>query len=167
MTAEHSNSNKDKQEAARKANSRWPLFIIGGLLLFGGYIMFMVVQAVRTDVDLVRPDYYEQTLTYQDQIDRVERTQALALPITIATNSRLQMLEIQFPEFFAGQDVSGTISLFRPSDKDLDVELPLRLDADKRQMINTSKLQKGLWRIKVNSQAGGQEYFVEKDVVLE
>jgi nitrogen fixation protein FixH len=137
------------------------------MLLFGGYILYMVFQAMQTDVDLVRKDYYEQTLTYQDQIDNVERTNALAAPITIAANHPGQFVTVQFPEDFAGKTVSGNIQLFRPSDKDLDVELPLRLDANQRQLINTSQLQKGLWRVKVHSQAEGQDYFVEEDVMLQ
>lgn len=154
-----------KQE--KKAGRNWPVVIVAVLLLFGGYILYMVVQAMRSDVDLVRKDYYEQTLTYQDQIDNVERTNALAVPITIAANHPGDYLTVQFPEVFANKSVSGNIELFRPSNKDLDVELPLRLDENQRQLINTSQLQKGLWRIKINSQAEGEKYFVEKDVVLE
>lgn len=166
MTTEHNKSNADIEEEARKANRRWPAFIIGGLLLFGGYIIYMVIQAMQSDVDLVRTDYYEQTLTYQDQIDKVERTNALSAPITIVPNHQGQYVTVQFPEVFAGQAVSGTVQLFRPSNKDLDVELPLQLDENQRQFINTSQLQKGLWRVKIQSQAEGKDYFIEKDVVL-
>lgn len=156
-----------EQKQEKKAGRNWPVVIVGTMLLFGGYILYMVFQAMQSDVDLVRKDYYEQTLTYQDQIDKVERTKALAVPITIAANGPEQIVTVQFPEDFADKNVNGTIQLFRPSDKDLDVELPLRLDANRRQLINTSQLQKGLWRVKVHSQAGGQAYFVEEDVMLE
>jgi nitrogen fixation protein FixH len=154
-----------KQE--KKAGRNWPVMIVAVLVLFGGYILYMVFQAMKSDVDLVRKDYYEQTLTYQDQIDNVERSNALSVPITIVANHSVQYVTVQFPQVFADKTVSGNIQLFRPSDKDLDVELPLQLDANQRQLINTSQLQKGLWRVKIHSQAEGQKYFVEKDIMVE
>ncbi len=51
----------------------WP----GGFfILFGGYIAGFIVFASRQKMDLVRNDYYDQEIRYQQQIDRVQRTAA-------------------------------------------------------------------------------------------
>ena len=66
----------------------------------------------------------------------------------------------------AGQAVQGQIHFFRPSDQTLDFTLPLQASPDTPQLINTAKLQPGYWRVRLDFTAGGQAYFLEKNLQI-
>jgi len=143
----------------------WPYAIIATFVLFAGYIGYMVQQAMRTSVDLVSPDYYQQELAYQQRMETVARTAALPAPVLVRYNATLQLLSLQLPPTLVGQPLQGQIHFFRPSDQCLDFALPLQFIANQQQ-INTSKMQSGFWRVRLDFTAGKQAYFVEQDLRL-
>ncbi|WP_242920181.1 FixH family protein [Pontibacter liquoris] len=153
-------------QETKKSFTWWPYAIVAALLLFMGYIASFVYRAMRQDVDLVSTNYYEQELAYQDHMDTVGRTNA-AGNVAIDYHAAGQTITLQLPESFAGKNISGKINFFRPSDDKLDFELPLQLDADRSQLLNTEKLQKGLWKVRLNYSAGSENYYSEKTIVIE
>ncbi|MFC7666953.1 FixH family protein [Hymenobacter humi] len=57
---------------------------------------------------------------------------------------------------------------FRPSDQKLDFKLPFTPAGDSaQQLLSTSKLQPGLWRLRLDFTAGDQQYFLEKELTIE
>jgi nitrogen fixation protein FixH len=72
------------------------------------------------------------------------------------------MLRIEFPT----QEAAGTILFFRPSNSREDQLVLVKPDADKVQFIPTSKLAKGLWRVKINWQSEGVKLYHEDSVVI-
>ena len=153
-----------KPTSPKRAN--WPYAIIATFILFAGYIGSMVYRAMRTDVDLVSADYYRQELAYQQRMESVARTAALPAPVQLTHDAALQRLTLQLPATMAGQAVQGQIHFFRPSDQKLDFSLPLQAASDAPQFINTAKLQPGYWRVRLYFTAGGQVYFLEKNLQI-
>jgi nitrogen fixation protein FixH len=147
-----------------KTRTIWPYAIIAVFVLFAGYIGYMVQQAMRTTVDLVSPDYYQQELAYQQRMESVARTAALPAPVELRYEAAAQRLTLQLPPAIAGQLVQGEIHFFRPSNQQLDFRLPLQTGA--QQLFSTAKMQPGYWRVRVDFTAGGQPYFVEKQLLL-
>ncbi|RDV13564.1 nitrogen fixation protein FixH [Pontibacter diazotrophicus] len=148
-----------------KSFTLWPYAIIAAIVLFMGYIIFFVVQAMNQDVDLVSKDYYEQEIAFQDHIDMVGRTKAVG-DVAINYKPENHAILLQLPESFAGQHISGRVNLFRPSDDRLDQEVPLQLGRDLSQLVETEKLEKGLWKVRVNFSAGEETYYTEETIQL-
>ncbi|GAA4054742.1 hypothetical protein GCM10022409_47290 [Hymenobacter glaciei] len=146
--------------------SVWPYAIIAVFVLFAAYIGSMVYQAMQTDVNLVSADYYQQELAHQQRMDAVARTAALPAPVQVRHEPASHRLTLELPAALAGQAVQGQVHFFRPSDKALDFTLPLQPAANRRQVINTSKMAPGLWRVQLDFTAGGQAYFLEQDLTL-
>ena len=143
----------------------WPYAIIAAFVLFASYIGFMVSRAMRTTVDLVSPDYYQQELRYQQRMESVARTQALPAPVQLRYERTAQRLTLQLPSALAGQAVRGTLHFFRPSDQQLDFTLPFTPTSAETE-LSTGKLQAGYWRLRVDFTAGGQAYFLEKELSI-
>src|SRR5690242_12678740 len=112
--------------------SLWPYAIIAAFVLFAGYIGYMVQQAMRTNVDLVSTDYYQQELRHQQRMEAEARTAALPAPVQIKHEAAAHLLTVQMPAALVAKSVQGQVRFFRPSAKELDFALPLALDANGR-----------------------------------
>jgi nitrogen fixation protein FixH len=143
----------------------WPYAVVIGLVLFMGYIVYFVIQAMNLDVDLVSKDYYAQEIAYQDQIDRVRRTQALG-DVMVEYNESAETVLLQLPATYREKSLNGTITLFRPSDDKLDKQLPMQLGRDQSQLLEVGDLEKGLWKIRVNFSDGEEAYYSEKTIQI-
>lgn len=152
-----------KTSDKNKSFTLWPYMIVGCMVLFMSYIAMFVYKAMNQDVDLVSKDYYEQEIKFQDQIDRVDRTKA-AGDVAITYNAEAHHILLQLPSTFKGQSVNGRVHLFRPSNEQLDQERPLQLGRDLSQLIETSELEKGLWKVRVSFAAENETYFAEQTI---
>ena len=144
----------------------WPYAIIGWFLLFGSAMAAWVVVAVRNDPELVRPDYYEQEIAYQKQIDRLNRTASVRGEVSVAYDYSRNQVTLQLPPTHLSTQLKGQIHFYRPSNAKLDFDLPLDLNPAGAQRVSTSKLQAGLWKVRVSWTSGGQEYFHDQSLVL-
>jgi nitrogen fixation protein FixH len=127
----------------------------------------MVQRAMRTDVELVSPDYYKQELAYQQRIESVARTAALPAPVRVCYEAAAQRLTLELPASLAGTDVQGHVRFFRPSDQKLDFTLRFAPTGQPaRQLLSTARLQPGHWQLRLNFTAGGQAYFIEKELSI-
>jgi len=151
-----------------RSRSRWPYAIIAAFVLFAGYIGFMVQQALRTTVDLVSPDYYQQELCYQQRIEATARTAALPAPVRVKVEAAARRLRLTLPPALAGQPVRGTLQFFRPADQRLDFTVPFAPAGQPlQQALSTRALRPGHWRLRLAFTAGPQEYFLEKELTIE
>ncbi len=127
-------------------------------------IVFFVFRAMSQKIDLVAPDYYAQELKYQDKLDRMNRANALAQPLSWKIeNGSVKMV---FPAEFNGKAMKGDIVFFRPSDKTKDVSVAVAPSANGEQLISSEKLSSGLYRVQVGWEADGVTYFKEGVIVL-
>ncbi|GAA4389967.1 FixH family protein [Hymenobacter koreensis] len=149
-----------------QTRSIWPYAIIAVFILFASFIGYMVKQAMSTSVDLVSKDYYQQELEHQQRMEAVARTAALPGQVAVTYEPAVQELTLQLPARFAGQQATGKVQFFRPSDQTLDFNVPLQTNAAGAQHLSTAKLQDGYWRIRVEFEAAGQVYFVEKNITV-
>lgn len=150
--------------AARKWNP-WPWAIIGYFATVLTIMGFFVPFALRQNMDLVRPDYYEAEALHQAQMLRVERTRPLLGEIELALLPEERKLRLRIP---AGQAATaeGSVQLYRPSDARRDATLPLAVDGGGVQWIDTAEMIPGLWRARVSWSWGGGEYYFEQAVVV-
>src|ERR1043165_8307480 len=86
----------------------WPYAIIGYFVFFVMCVAAFITWAVRQDMDLVRKDYYDHEILFQQQIDRQKRALDLGPQAAIAYDPALHAVTISLPASHASA-ASGTI----------------------------------------------------------
>ena len=143
----------------------WPAAIIAYFSIVLCGVVFLVMHALKNNVELVRTDYYEQEVKYQDQIDRIKRTEPFMSEINVAYLE--QRLEVKLPlTHAASEDFSGVLWIYRPSNAGLDQKLELKNEQKESLFSLNLDLEPGFWRIKADWKAGGEEYFFEESLVV-
>lgn len=145
---------------------QWPAGIVITLALFLGFMSWTWFYYHSQHIDLVSENYYEKQITYQEQIERIQRARALPQPLRLAYAPERRQLEIRFPAFFLPENVRGYVALYRPSDAGMDISMPLGLDREGKQIIPTARFTAGLWRVKISWEADGLGYYHEEAVLF-
>ncbi len=148
-----------------KIQNPWPVGLVLFFIVFTAYIVGFVIFASRQKMDLVRADYYDQEIRFQQQIDRVKRTAPVMADADIAYDRSGELVTVSFPPS-RRDEISGTVSFYRPSDSGLDTNVKLGLDPAGRQSMSVRSLRAGLWKVRIQWKAAGQEYYFEKPIVI-
>ncbi|WP_299315259.1 FixH family protein [uncultured Aquimarina sp.] len=135
------------------------------VLVFIGFISFILFFVIRMNTDkkfehdLVTEDYYKQELAFQEEINAEKNAKALKNNIFIKKVS--EGLLITFPKDINFEKLSGTISLYRPSNKKLDFQVPIKLHSSEL-LIPQNKLIEGRWNITVNWEHENTSYLFKE-----
>ena len=136
--------------------------------IYIGFVVFVVAVALyafRQDLNLVTDNYYEKELTYQTQIDKEKRADALPEKPSITFNNKI--LGVIFPKSYQFKEILGKIHLYRPANDKKDIILPLQVDSTCTQYIGLTSVEKGLWKIKLDWSYKKEEYFNELTIMVE
>jgi hypothetical protein len=155
----------EKKISPLSGKINWGTGILIGIIIFILVTVTMTVIFMNQDVNLVTDKYYENSLQYQDEIDKQSRTNDLNEEVEINFNG--QRLSILFPEDYKNKNISGEIYFYRPSNPKLDFKLTLLLSEAGSQIIPTQRLEKGFWRLKLNWIMNGNGYYNEKAITIE
>jgi nitrogen fixation protein FixH len=131
-------------------------------LLYSGFVLLivtMVSMSMSQKVDLVSKDYYEQELQFQDKINQMDRTKALSEQLSWQVQN--DELVLDFPDQFKGQQTSGKVFFFRPSDAVLDKNIKIQADTLNAKGISIKSLKKGLYKMQVNWEVENIQYYNE------
>ena len=142
----------------------------GIFILYGGFVIFIIGIVFFSSFqrfDLVERNYYDKELKYQNQIDQMQRTEALVEKPVWAYIPSAQSISIKFPQQINPDSITGSIHMYRPSNSSYDMLFTLELDQSGLQLFSMDKKPKGLWRIKINWTIGDHEYYIKDMVVLE
>ncbi|EDM43707.1 hypothetical protein SCB49_08953 [unidentified eubacterium SCB49] len=142
----------------------WGTGLVIGMGLFMAFIIFLVVQMTTNhnmDHDLVTENYYQKEMELQENIYARQNTAAMTTQITGAKTKNGYLL--RFPESYAPEKISGKIFGYRPSNKQLDFELPLQLSGSDF-LIPDNRLLEGRWNITMVWEYEGETYRFEKQI---
>ncbi len=133
------------------------IFTIAGL----SFIYF----AFNQDVNLVKDNYYQDEIKYQDRIEEIERTSQLSdkLEIKIDNGNIL----FSFPKNINSRSIKGNILLYRPSDRRHDIFFPIELDSLSKQIKSTDNLVAGMWKAQVKWNVDTVSYYTEKIIMVQ
>ncbi|WP_304036731.1 FixH family protein, partial [Mesonia mobilis] len=134
----------------------WGVGIVITIACFIGFIMFFVIKMStdkKYDHDLVTEEYYKQELAYQDQIDAQQNSARLAKNIQVEVTA--EGIQILFPS--EKKDIKGEVSLYRPSNKKLDLEIPISLE-NQQMLIPAEKLVEGKYKLSINWKSNETTY---------
>ncbi|SDL48570.1 FixH family protein [Kriegella aquimaris] len=135
----------------------WGTGIVLALVGFISFILYFVVRMGlddRANHDLVTEEYYKAELGYQKEIDAEKNANKNA---RITMDRTPDGLVLNFPEKLDPKKIKGTVSLYRPSNKHLDFDLPVSL-SNTHLLIPDKRLLDGRWDIKVSWQYGDELY---------
>ncbi|WP_350284848.1 FixH family protein [uncultured Croceitalea sp.] len=133
----------------------------GIVLAFIGFITFILYFVVRMSTDdranhdLVTDDYYKKELAYQKEIDA--EASASANDAKLVIDKTEEGLTIIFPEDFKFKNITGKVSLYRPSNRHLDFDFPISLSKT-HLLIPDNRLLDGRWDIAVQWQYKGKTF---------
>jgi hypothetical protein len=131
---------------------------------FVALIALLVVSSMRQKVDLVSDDYYEQELKYEDRIEQIKRSGSLEAQVLVSQDQ--ENLIIEFPETTANKELKGSITVFRPSNRDLDKIIEIKYKKHREHLIPLSSLKKGMYRIQIEYKIDDEGYYFEKQVII-
>ncbi|WP_298473947.1 FixH family protein [uncultured Maribacter sp.] len=140
----------------------WGTGIVIAFIGFISFILFFVVRMStdnRANHDLVTKEYYKAELGYQKEIDAENN----AKEMNVFLEKTKEGLLIKFPKNIDSQSVNGTLSLYRPSNKHLDFDLPLSL-SNSHLLIPDKRLLDGRWDIKIFWNYKGKEYLYKESI---
>lgn len=143
---------------------KWSTGIVIAIITFIGFIMVMVITMVtdaKYNHDLVTERYYQKELAYQQNINAITNIKKLKKNIKIKKVNK--GLRIFFPENFIPKNIKGKVFLYRPSNKELDMEIPLSL-TDHSLLVPDFNLLGGRWNISIDFTYKGVAYLFEKNI---
>ncbi len=131
-------------------------------MLYTGFVLLIVTLvslSISQKVDLVSKDYYEQELQFQNKINLMDRTKLLSEQLSWQVQN--DELVLDFPDQFKGQQTSGKVFFFRPSDAVLDKNFELQTDTLNTKSMSIKKLKSGLYKIQINWEVENIKYYNE------
>lgn len=137
--------------------------VLAMLVMIGGFI-FLVSIAVRQDFDLVDKDYYQKSINYQQHINEVKNTEALAEKIRYEQTA--DSLKIIFPKLANHGEYSGEIHFYSPVAEKRDETVKVKLNANFSQSIGLKSLKSGRYIVKINWGAGKLAYYEEREITV-
>ena len=144
----------------------WGTSIVIAFALFISFILYFVIKVQtnsKYDNELVVEEYYKNDTHFQDEMAKVQNAQNLSQKPTIENGS--EGIKVVFPQTFVPQKLQGKVSLYRPSNKKLDFEMPI-LQSDSYLLIPKTKLVDGLWGITIEWKYDGKDYMIKDKVYL-
>ena len=143
----------------------WGTAIVMAFVAFIAFILYFVFIAStdsRAEHDLVTEEYYKEELAYQKEINAQTNAAKLATQVQIIKGE--EGLEISLPMEFNAQNTKGSVSFYRPSNKQLDFDLPLSWSKS-HLLIPDKRLLDGRWDIKVYWEQNGKAYLHKESIV--
>ena len=142
----------------------WGTGIVIAFVLFIAFIMYFVFRMntdVNADHELVTDDYYEKELAYQNEID--SQNAALESGAKLEVKKDEKGLYLVFPKTYDAKEVTGKVSLYRPSNRHLDFDLPISL-SNTHLLIPDNRLVDGRWDITVKWNYKGKTFLHKEKI---
>ena len=145
----------------------WGTGIVIAIALFMSFILYFVIKVQsnsKYDNELVVEEYYKHDAHFDDEMQRVQNARDLIQKpiITIADDG----ITIAFPSVFVPKNIKGKVSLYRPSMKTLDFEVPISISSP-TLIIPKSKLVGGRWDINMEWQYDGKSYLTKETIYID
>ena len=142
----------------------WGTAIVMAIISFISFIMFFVITMSTDEAyshDLVVEEYYKTELTFEEQLDKTRNATKLSENIQLDKTS--EGLTINFPQELNASEITGNVFLYRPSNKQLDSEIPLSLSSH-QLLVPDRSLLGGRWNIIIDWEYRGEKYYFKEDI---
>ena len=135
----------------------------GLFMTFILYFVFRVQSDSKYDNDLVVEEYYKHDAHFGDEMTKVQNAEDLAQKPIVSIID--EGISIFFPESFISKNIKGKVSLYRPSNKKLDFEVPISL-SNSTLLIPKKSLVGGRWDINMEWEYSGKTYLTKETIYI-
>jgi hypothetical protein len=142
----------------------WGYKIVFVYAIFVAGIVLMVVKSSSQNVDLVRPDYYEEELRYQETIDATQRANALSTKLQLKVVN--DTLQVGFPDEMKVSGVYAKVWLYCIADVKKDVNKSFSVENGWLR-LPLPAVNKGLHDVKVSWTLNGLNYYFEQKLFIQ
>lgn len=144
----------------------WGKSIVLAMILFIGFIMFMVITMItekKYDHDLVVEEYYKKEMTLNDKLKKISNGKEFEADIKFAANQNGLLLT--FPESL--KDLKNAkVFAYRASDKNLDFNTTISPNRKGEALVQKT-LVSGPWEFTLAFSLDEKEYLVKKVLSVE
>lgn len=145
----------------------WGTAIVIAFGLFISFILYFVVKVQsdsKYDNDLVVEEYYKHDAKFGDEMKRIQNAEDLAVKPMIKVVA--DGVTVEFPTALVPKNIKGKVSLYRPSNKKLDFEIPISLSDATTLLIPKKSLAGGRWDINMEWQYEGKLYLSKETIYI-
>ena len=142
----------------------WGTAVVIAMISFIVFILTFVYRSAVMDEyqhELVSEDYYGDELHYQEEIDKLNNASALEVDVTLIRTA--DGLTLRFPEGLQPDKISGSIYLQRPSNKSLDLRMPIEL-IENDLLIPDENLASGKYLVIIDWKYEDSEYMFKDEI---
>jgi hypothetical protein len=142
----------------------WGTGIVIAFVLFIAFILYFVIKTstdTTYEYDLVAKDYYKDELEYQQRIDKLNNAKKLTQNISISKTN--EGISIHYPANISQEKIKGTVYLYRPSNKKLDVRIPIAV-TNQTQLISNDILIGGRWNVQIEWNVAEESYLFQQSL---
>lgn len=139
----------------------WGTGILIFLIMFLMAAAFFIGFAMRQEVNLVHEDYYEKGVDYEAQMNAEARS--VLFRDSLESHFEDQFLVLTLQGFREMKIDSGSVLLYRPSSKSLDLNLPFDFSQGYLK-VPGSELYSGRYIVKLYWYSEGLKYEVDKAI---
>lgn len=144
----------------------WGKSIVLAMVLFIGFIMFMVITMTtekKYDHDLVVEEYYKKEMTINDKLEKIKNGKQFEEDIKFEANQKGLLLS--FPEGL--KDLKAAkVYAYRASDKDLDFSTTVSPNKNREALVQKN-LARGPWEFTLAFSVNNKEYLVKKVISIQ
>tara|TARA_R110002050_G_scaffold297339_2_gene458623 strand:+ start:34614 stop:35063 length:450 start_codon:yes stop_codon:yes gene_type:complete len=115
--------------------------------------------------ELVTEDYYAQEIQFQDQIDHTKN--ALILKTDLLWKREGDQWILGLNGDFAPGELTGELTVYRPSDSNLDFKVPILLNEKGQMSIPNARFKNGKYQIQVKWNVAGKDCYLEKNIFIQ
>lgn len=130
------------------------------MIAFIAFIASMVYYAFTKNADLVRDDYYENELLYDQQKEEQKNYASLSEKISI--NKEERGIVFYFPK--NTNDYKGKINFYRPDQKKFDREFDLEVDKNYEQVLEYKNFKEGYYDVYIEYTSQGKGYLFQDKI---
>ena len=156
MTTTHSQS--------KGISLNWGTGIVISFVLFMSFILYFVIKvqsSSKYNNELVVEEYYKKDAHFETEMMQIQNAHDLAQQPQILVNA--QGISVVFPKQFDPAKMNGTVSLYRPSNKKLDFEIPISTSSSTLLIPDTSLIG-GQWDITLSWEYEGKSYLSKHNI---
>ena len=127
------------------------------------YFVIKVQSNSKYDNELVVEEYYKKDAHFETEMVQLQNAHDLAQQPQISTNA--QGILVVFPKQFDPANLNGIVSLYRPSNKKLDFEMPISTSSS-TLLIPKKSLVGGRWDINMEWEYSGKTYLTKETIYI-
>jgi nitrogen fixation protein FixH len=140
----------------------WGHGIMITFIFFGGFMAYFYINMTHENIDLVGKQYYQEGQNFQEKINERNGVTHLNEKPEYEFSEDFQAVRITYPS--AMQKIS--LIFYRPSDSKLDQQINLSKLSGNFQIVKTSFLKKGPWKLSIHWTQNNQKYQEEHRVIV-